>query len=145
MEKSALNSLSTKRGRRISSPLIRYAFVGMFINICGYAIYLLVTWLGVSPKVSMSFLYCFGAVLGFFGNRRWTFAHNGEIWHSWMRYWITHMIGYGLNFFMLYFFVDRMGYSHQMVQAAAVFIVAGFLFLMFNCFVFPKDRAAQTC
>lgn len=132
-----------RRNRTWLPSLVRYALVGMISNACGYAVYLLVTWLGVPPLVAMSLLYCVGAMIGFFGNRKWAFSHQGEAWSSLVRYWIAHGIGYGLNFSMLYIFADRLGYPHQLVQAAAVFVVAGFLFVTFRLFVFPPDKTIR--
>lgn len=135
---------ATKHERKIGLALFRYILVGLFSNACGYGLYLTVTWLGVRPMIAMSFLYSAGAALGFFGNYRWAFVNDRKAWSSLIRYWMAHSIGYGLNFLMLYFFAGRLGYPHQLVQAAAVFIVAGFLFLMFNYFVFPQVKAAHT-
>ncbi|MGO4153369.1 GtrA family protein [Cupriavidus sp. YAF13] len=144
MEEPALESpYVSERQRRLGSTLFRYVLVGLLSNAAGYGIYILVTWLGVKPMLAMSLLYSIGAMLGFFGNRQWAFAHDGKALHSLVRYWATHLIGYGLNFSMLYFFVNRLGYSHQLVQAIAVFVVAGFLFLMFNFFVFPQSRETR--
>lgn len=120
--------------------LLRYALVGLFSNATGYAIYLLITWLGVGPKTAMSFLYVAGASLGFLGNRQWAFAHEGQILTSLLRYGLAHIMGYGLNLFILASFVDRFGYPHQLVQGAAIFVVAGFLFLTFRFFVFSMDN-----
>jgi uncharacterized membrane protein (GlpM family) len=44
---------------------------------------------------------------------------------------------------MIYFFIDQMAYSNQLVQAAAAFVVAGFTLLMCNFFVFPQVGAKQ--
>jgi len=114
--------------------------VGLLSNACGYGVYVLVTWLGVPPLVAMSLLYSVGAMIGYMGNRKWAFSHDGKMLPSLVRYWITHCIGYGLNFTMLYVLSDRLGYPHQLVQAVAVFVVAGFLFVMFRLFVFPHSK-----
>jgi hypothetical protein len=47
--------------------------------------------------------------------------------------------GYLLNLFILLVFVDYFGYTHQVIQGIAIFIIAGFLFLVFKYFVFPKQ------
>lgn len=127
------------RDRRLFPTMLRYGLVGLFSNACGYGLYVLVTWFGVPPLVAMSLLYSAGALIGFIGNRKWAFSYEGKALPSLVRYWITHCIGFGLNFSMLYVFVDRLGYPHQLVQAIAVFVVAGFLFVMFRLFVFPHS------
>jgi len=114
----------------------RYALIGLLTNFGGYLIYLLITWLGVGPKSAMSGLYVVGAVLSFIGNRQWTFSHRGSVVSSFARFLIAHLLGYGLNLSLLLVFVDRLGYPHQWVQGAAIFVVAFFLFTSFRLYVF---------
>jgi putative flippase GtrA len=118
--------------------LIRYGLVGVASNATIYCVYLLITYLGVEPKAAMTLVYTLGAFIGFIGNRKWTFAHQGNATHAALRYVVAHSFGYLLNFLILYIFVDHLGYPHQWVQAAAIIIVAGFLFIVFKFFVFRE-------
>ncbi len=118
--------------------LIRYGLVGLASNLTIYIIYLLITYLGVEPKKAMTVLYVIGAFIGFVSHRRWTFTHRGTLIGSGARFFMAHLFGYMINFIILLTFVDRFGYSHQWVQAAAIIVVAGFLFVAFRYFVFPK-------
>lgn len=118
--------------------LIRYGLVGVVSNAAIYCVYLLITYLGVEPKTAMTFVYIIGASIGFIGNRKWTFAHRGNSSSAALRYVLAHLLGYLLNLLILATFVDRLGYAHQLVQAAAIIIVAGFLFIVFKYFVFHE-------
>lgn len=118
--------------------LLRYGLIGLVTNAAGYLVYLLATYLGARPTVTMSVLYFLGAVLGFWGNKRLTFAHKGDVLASGLRYAIAHAIGYVINLSLLLVFVDRFGYAHQWVQGVAIFVVAAYIFLAFKFFVF-KD------
>jgi putative flippase GtrA len=118
--------------------LIRYGAVGAATNLAMYALYLLITYLGVEPKKTMTLLYVVGAAIGFVGHKRWSFAHAGNVTQSMIRYVIAHLTGYLLNWLILFVFVDRMGYAHQLVQGITIFFIAGYLFLVFKYFVFPK-------
>lgn len=118
--------------------LVRYGLVGVVINVAGYLMYLLITWLGLGPKTTMSLLYGTGIALGYNGNRRFAFSYEGNYSASLVRYLFAHLCGYGLNFGLLHVFVDHLGYPHQIVQAIAIGIVAAFLFLSLNTFVFPR-------
>jgi putative flippase GtrA len=89
--------------------------------------------------MAMTIAYIVGAILGFIGHRTWTFMHKGGLLGSSIRYIAAHVSGYLINFLILLAFVDKLGYPHQWVQAAAIFAVAGFLFMAFRYFVFPKD------
>lgn len=146
MARPALGSLSANdRGWKTGKAFYRYVLIGILTNACGYGLYLLVTWLGGSPKISMTVLYWLATLLGFLGNRYWAFKHQGKVLPSLIRYGFAYLIGYGIDFYVLYVFVDRLGYPHQLVQAVAAVVVAGALFLMLNLFVFPqKGRRVRT-
>jgi putative flippase GtrA len=118
--------------------IIRYGVVGLASNLIIYMAYLLMTRLGVGPKLAMSITYLSGALIGYFGNRQWAFAHRGNAWRAAMRYALAHSMGYLLNFLILLLLVDHLGYAQQWVQALAIIIVAGFLFIVFKFFVFGE-------
>ena len=118
--------------------LIKYGLIGLVSNVLGYLAFLIITYYGVEPKLAMTILYISTATLAFFGNKRLTFKFADRLMESSVRYIITHIIGYAINLTILIVFMDILGYSYHWVQAVAIFIVAGFLFLMFKYFVFPK-------
>lgn len=118
--------------------LIRYGLVGVVSNATIFFVYLLVTYLGVESKAAMTLVYIIGAAIGFVGNQKWTFSHRGNLPSAAPRYVLAHLFGYILNFLILFIFVDHLGYSHQWIQAGAIIIVAGFLFIIFKYFVFHK-------
>lgn len=122
------------------SQLFRYGLVGVMTNLALYFFYLFITYLGIEPKKAMTISYIVGAFLGFIGHRKWTFMHKGALLGSGARYIIAHLFGYLINFLILLTFVDKLGYPHQWVQAAAIIVVAGFLFVTFRYFVFPKNE-----
>lgn len=121
-----------------AGQLVRYGLVGVASNLSGYLVYLLITYWGVEPKKTMTLLYIVGAAIGFIGNRKWAFTHKGSMLKSGIRYFVAHFFGYLINLLILLTFVDRLGYPHQCVQAVAIIIVAGFLFLVFKHFVFSN-------
>lgn len=122
--------------KKVISQLTRYALVGITSNVIGYLIYLAIVSLNVTPILTMTFLYGIAASIGYFGNRNFTFQFKGSLSGSGMRYCITHCAGYFINLFILIIFVNKLGYPHQWVQAVAIFVVAGFLFISFKFFVF---------
>jgi len=120
--------------------LLRYGLVGVVTNLALYCFYLLIAYLGIEPKKAMTISYVAGVFIGFVGHRKWTFMHKGALLGSGARYFIAHFFGYLINFLILLIFVDKLGYPHQWVQAAAIIAVAGFLFVTFRYFVFPKEK-----
>jgi putative flippase GtrA len=125
-----------QRWRPMSLPILRYAVVGVACNAIGYAAYLALTWLGVPFKLAMSFLYALGICISFLGNRNWVFEYRGDVAGAVWRFGLAHVAGYLFNLGLLAFFVDKLGYPHEWIQAAAIFVVGGFLFVVFRLFVF---------
>lgn len=128
---------------KILRQFFRYALIGILTNLFGYALYLLLTYLWDAPKLTMTLLYTVGTLIGFMLNRRFTFRHDGHIGIAGIRYLLAQLAGYLLNLFMLVLFVDWLGFSHQIVQAIAIVVVAIFLFVMFRLFVFTPHVAAN--
>lgn len=137
------NSPVAEKTRGSLAQLTRYAFVGIVSNSAGYLVYLLFTYLGATPKLTMTLLYGVGAAVGYIGNRNLTFAHQGNLFGSGLRYLMAHCFGYCFNLVILIVFVDKFGYVHQWVQAVAIFVVAGFLFIAFKIFVFRDSNASK--
>lgn len=121
--------------------IIRYATVGLASNLALYVAYLAITFLGVGHKTAMTVLYAIGVGVTFTLNRNWTFKHKGHISKSFFSYLVIYALGYLLNFAALFLLVDRMGYSHQLVQGIMIILVALFLFILQKLIVFatPAD------
>lgn len=124
--------------QNVLNELLRYGVVGVFNNAIGYSIYLLITWIGVDPKLVLTLLYGLAAMVGFWGHRKVTFQHSGSVRGSGLRYLIAHMCGYLLNLTLLYVLVDHFKYPHQWVQLICIFVVASYLFVVLRFFVFAK-------
>ncbi len=135
--------MSSERGRT-ASQLARYAAVGVASNAAGYLVYLLLTHLGMAPKVAMTLLYGVGATVSFLGNRRYTFRQQGALLGVGGRYVIAHGLGYFINLSIQIIMVDGLGYPHQLAQALGICIVAAFLFVMFKYFVFVNTGQSET-
>lgn len=123
------------------SQLIRYGIVGISQNAIGYSIYLFFTWLGVDPKIVVAISYPIAMLISFFGNKKYTFCHNGNTFHAGWRFITSHAVSYAINLAMLWICVDILGYPHQLVQLAAIFVCAAFLFIALKLFVFPPQSS----
>jgi putative flippase GtrA len=125
--------------RALLAQLLRYGLVGGAVNLCGYLLFLLITWLGMEPKAAMTVLYVAGAGAGFLGNRSWTFDHRGGTMAPAFKYFSAHVCGYLLDYAILAVFVDNLHFPYRVVQAAAMLVVAGLLFVIFKFLVFPRS------
>ena len=120
----------------MTGELARFAVVGIISNATLYLLYLLLTLLGVGPKIAMTIAYLVGALQGFALNRRWTFADKIARMESLPRYAVAYALGYLLNYAFILVLVDRFGIAHQAVQGVAIFVVAIFLFITQKYWVF---------
>lgn len=91
----------------------------------------------------MSILYLSGVCLTFAFNRNWTFGHKGRIPGAFFRYVVIYVLGYLLNLSALYFFVDVLGYPHQLVQGVLIILVALLVFVLQRSLVFGAARVAS--
>lgn len=131
------DKLLSQKGRR---QLLRYAVVGVLTNSLGYVAYLVSTYVGGTPKSTMTTLYIIGVLISFLANRSFTFQHNGPIGAAGMRFLAAHLMGYLLNLFLLFVLVDKLSFPHQYIQGMAIIIVAFFLFVLSRAFVFAPYR-----
>lgn len=122
--------------------VIRYGVVGVLNNLLGYFIYLLITFFWLEPKFAITLLYPVGVITAYFGHSKYSFSYRGRDTHALLRYVLAHLFGYVANLLILYVLSDKLKFPHQAVQALAIFVVAGILFLMFKFYVFPE---AESC
>ncbi len=126
------------KNRRSVTQLVRFGLVSIMVNLVGYMVYLLITYVGGTPKITMTLIYAVAVTASFFGNRKLAFAHKGSFLGAGIRYVIAHCFGYCINLTILIVLVDKLGYAHQWAQASAILVVAAFLFLAFKFFVFRE-------
>ncbi len=119
--------------------LVRFGVVGVVHNLLGYLVYLLITWLGVDPKLAVVILYPLGMVASYYLNRRWTFDHTGAVAQSMTRYVSMHVCGLLANILILYIGHDLMEFPHQLVQLFTMFFLAGVSFLVSKFLIFSSS------
>lgn len=138
--------LSSGWGRRRFSALWRqlwrYGLVGIAQNGVAYGLYLLLTWAGADPKTVVAITYPIAMLVSFLGNKQFTFAFHGRISTPALRFLLAHAISYLFNLALLYIAVDMWHWPHALVQLAAIFICAVFLFLALKFFVFPQPAGS---
>jgi putative flippase GtrA len=120
------------------TPLVSYGFVGVLVNASGYFLYLILTWLGLTPQLVVTFMYPVGAIYGYFAHAKLSFKYTGSHYFGIVKYVFIHIIGYTLNILMLHFLFEIHGYPHQLVQTLALLVVGIFLFVSFKYFVFSE-------
>jgi putative flippase GtrA len=137
------DSVPARSGRGAWLQLLRYGVVGLATNAAGYSLYLLATWLGVPPKLAITFLYPAGVALSFASQRRFTFDDQGGLRSSGFRFVLAHCASYLINLGLQVVLVDHLGFDHRWVQGISVFVMAAFLFVALRYFVFTTPSAAR--
>lgn len=127
----------------LMKQLLRFTAAGVASNVIGYLLYLVITHIGVAPKLAMTVLYGVGVFMGFVGNQKYAFEHQGELLVAGWRYVMAHGIGYLINLAIQIIMVDHLGYAHQLAQAFGICVVAVFLFVVLKFFVFASTDKTE--
>ena len=109
-----------------------------------FALYLVVTYLGIQPNLTVMLLYPIFVLFGFFGHKKVSFQYKGGQTNVplLVKYVFAYAVGYVLNLVLLEIGHYQLGYAHELVQGCCVFILAAFLFVMQKFFVF-RDFGKQ--
>ena len=126
----------------IACQFVKFAVVGLVSNGALYLAYLLLTWLGVGPKLAMTLLYILGTVQTFAFNHRWTFRSVERYGAAFTRYVFTYASGYLLNLAVLACFVDLLSFPHQVVQGIMILALAVYNFVLMRVWVFKATGFA---
>ena len=128
---------------RSLTQFVRYAIVGLASNLIGYLLYLVLTSVGLGPKLAMSVLYAVGVLQTFVFNKNWSFGFNGAATPALVRYAAIYALGYVINFVILLWLVDKSGLPHQWVMAGLVVFMAVFFFAGQKFWVFRQPGSSR--
>ena len=117
----------------------KYVVIGLASNGLLYFLYLVMTKYGIGHKSAMTLLYVTGVLQTFMFNKKWTFSHQGGVSKSLFRYLASYALGYMLNFFALFYFVDKLFFSHEVVQGIMIILNAMMLFMLQKFWVFKVE------
>ena len=134
---SAASDLDTAR------EFARFAIVGVVSNAALFALYLVMTDMGTSPKLAATIAYALGVLQTFTFNRSWSFRDIGTPGPALARYVVVYAGGYIANMLVLAVLVDRAGYPHQWVQGATIVALAIASFLLQKYWVFREKVRVQ--
>lgn len=129
--------------RIFASSIGKFAIVGVANNIIGYLIFVILSLSGTSAIPAMVVSYCTGMFISFFGNRSFTFGHQGRNREAILRFIVVNAVGLALNAAILWLFVDKIGFPQIPVQLLAIGCVAVFTFTLMRAWVF-QNRAKES-
>jgi putative flippase GtrA len=120
----------------ISRQFIRYAAIGLMLNVLLFSVYLLLTHGLMSSPAAMTATYSAGVLIGFALNRSITFSYQGRNSIALRRYVLIYVTGYALNFIVLWLLVGQVGVPHEIVQGGVTFTLPLLLFILQKYWVF---------
>lgn len=118
----------------------RSGVVGLASNVLLFIFYLVLSSLGIGPKIAMTCMFLVGTLQTFFFNKRWTFGHSGASQKALVKYFVVYAVAYVINIIVLLVLVDRLGYPHQVVQGLMILFLAAFIFLLQKFWVLVYHR-----
>jgi len=123
---------------------IRYGIVGVGSNVLLYFLYLGLTSFGIDYKIAMTCMFLLGVLGTFFFNSRWTFSvRDCRVRSAFLKYVLAYGGAYACNLLAMFYFVDELALPHQIVQAAMIVVLAGFLFLLQKHWVFGSFSSSS--
>ena len=122
----------------------RFGVVGLASNAVLFIFYLVLTSIGIGPKIAMTCMFLVGTLQTFFFNKRWTFGHKGASQKALVKYFVVYAVAYLLNLLVLLVLVDRLGYPHQIVQGLMILFLAVFIFLLQKFWVFGVSPVSRS-
>lgn len=116
--------------------LAKFGLVGIAQNLIVYCFFLILTAIGLEPKLAVFITYPTGVLISYLGNKNYTFRlYNGGRTVI-IKYILSHISGLGINLCVLYVFHDVFGYPYEYIQLLSVIIVAVWLFYICRVYVF---------
>ncbi len=116
---------------------IRYLIVGASVNGAGYLAYLLLTAVGLTPRLTVTVLLPVSLWTAFRLHGRVTFSVKPSDRTGGLRFLAVMLSGYALNLALLTVLVDVAGIPHQAAQLLSIAVVAPAMFMMMQRLVFP--------
>lgn len=114
----------------------RYLIVGLVSNGILYLLFLFLIKFA-SAAMAMTICYSVGVAQTFVFNRNWTFKSEGGA-YVFAKYVLCYLIGYIVNWLLIWFFVSRLSIKAELVQFFAIGVVACLIFFLQKFWVFKR-------
>ena len=119
----------------------RYGMVGASVNGARYLAYLVLTWIGLSPRLAVTALLPITLWASYQLHGRITFAGGARHRDTVIRFLVVALAGYLLNLGLLTALVNGAGIPHQLAQLVSVGLIALAMFQLMRHVVFPDPHA----
>lgn len=132
-----------KSRSEVFGRVLKFGVVGVANNAVGYGIFVVLSLFGAGYVEAMTASYLVGMVISFWGNRSWTFRHDGPVWPTVVRFLVANAIGYTVNFVTLRSLVTLGRLPQIPAQFIAIILVAICTFTLMRLWVFRSRAKAS--
>lgn len=122
---------------RLPLSLLRFLLVGVANTMVGMGTIFICLQLGMHDVAANAVGYGLGLLFSFFGNRAWTFRHNGPVWPAAWRFGVVFAFAYAANLLTTLAALQLLGTGSFLAQLAGmppytVLFYLGSRFLVFK-------------
>lgn len=130
------------RVSRLVNRLWRYGVLGIVINLGCYLVFLLLLASGTRPVTANAACYVLGLVLGYVGNRTWTFRSEGRHGPDLLRFGGAHLAGFATSMATIAVLVRVM--PAALAQVGAVLTAAAVIFAALQLLGFGQSKQKRS-
>ena len=120
---------------RLASQVFSFGIIGVINNVALYGVYLLLTFLGVNVLLAMTLVFCWGVLLSWLLNGRFTFKRRLTSVSA-KRMGIAYMVAYVANALLLGVAHYVFSLPHEAIQGVIMVLLAVGLFFAQRHWVF---------
>lgn len=128
----------------LKHQFLYFAVIGVTTNGLLYMAYVLLTAVGMGPKIAMTLLFAAGVAWTYALNRIYTFRHPGEMRRSAIRYLGVYAVAYAGNLASMYILVDVARLPHRIVMLSLIAVTALATFAVQRLWVFAEHAPIET-
>ena len=130
--------MQSKADLSLLSKTMRYGVVGAVTNVILYGIYLVLTFGGVEPRLSMIATYALGMCATYGANRSWTFRSSRPHGHALPLYGTLYGGVFAIQYLVFEMMLQWTKAPHFIAQLAGMGVAAVILFLASNSLIFRR-------
>jgi putative flippase GtrA len=126
---------------RFLDQTFKFIFIGVLSNLVSYVFFLIMLKImKINYLLSLSVLFIVALFINFIFNKNWTFESDLPYKTSLIKFLIVYIIGYLLNIASMFFLVDKLGNSPEIVQAGMIGFLAFYYFLLNKYYIYNNNN-----
>lgn len=115
--------------KNLIKQILKFGVVGGIAFAIDYGLFALLTQFGMHYLIAQVISFCVSLAFNYIASIKWVFNAKKQTVKETIIFIILSVIGLGINEFLLYIGVDKMGYHELIVKLVATFIVMVYNFI----------------